>query len=108
MPLYEYICPKCNEVFERLRLMSEYNAPAACSKCGTSAGRIISSSHIRMAEPFRVVDSSGNITHEKQVLRSMPDWQDTKPIEHHGVPKPLISRSGNVYYPRKQRSNATV
>ena len=103
MPLYEYRC-ECGQEFEEIRPMSEYNEPASCPECGKSADRRVSNSFFRMAEPFRVVDSGGNITQEKQVLKSMPDWQETKPIEYSGVPKPLVSRSGTVYYPRKQRS----
>ena len=82
---------------------------ASCPECGKSGTSVIAGTHFRMAEPFRVVDSQGNITQEKQVVKSMPDWQETKPIEYSPeVPKPLISRSGNVYYPRKQRANAPV
>ncbi len=69
----------------------------------------MSNAHFRVAEPFRVMDSKGNITQEKQVLKSMPDWKETKPIEYSpGVPKPLISRSGSVFYPRKQREAANA
>ena len=109
MPIYEYSCG-CGQGFEALRPMSEYDKPSTCPECGESADRVLSSSHLRVAEPFKVVDSGGNITQEKQVLKSVPDWQDTKPLEYAGTPKPIVSRSGNVYYPRKQRgaSNATV
>lgn len=110
MPIYEYKCA-CGQKFEKLRPMSEYDKLSNCPECGKESGRLVSSSHFRMAECFRVVDPGGNITQEKQVAKSMPDWQEQKPMEYSAeVPKPLISRSGNVYYPRKQRSvnNASI
>ncbi|KKN71495.1 hypothetical protein LCGC14_0420740 [marine sediment metagenome] len=107
MALYEYECA-CSQRFTKIRPMSECDESSICPKCSKTAGRTMSSSHIRMAMPFRVVDSQGNITQEKQVLKHMPDWQETKPIEYFGTPKPIISRGGNVYYPRKQRVNAAV
>jgi len=110
MPIYEYGCA-CGQKFERLRPMSEYGESSDCPECGKESGRMMSNSYFRMAERFRVVDSGGNITQEKQVLKSIPDWQEQKPIEYSaGVPKPVISRGGNVYYPRKQRvvSNANL
>jgi len=33
MPIYEYICQNCNEVFEALRAMSQADAPIACTAC---------------------------------------------------------------------------
>ena len=109
MAIYEYECPTHSN-FERLRPMSESSESSSCPDCGKESGRIFSSTHFRMAEPFRVVDSQGNVTQEKQVLNNTPDWREQKPIEYSDkVPKPIISRGGNVYYPRKQRetSNAT-
>ena len=84
--------------------MSESEEPSDCPDCGKEAGRVLSSTHFRMAEPFRVVDSQGNITQEKQVINNTRDWRETQPIEYaDNVPKPIISRGGNVYYPRTQR-----
>ena len=103
MPIYEYRC-KCGKKFEKLRLMSQYSEPSTCTKCGKEADRIISNAHFRMAESFRVVDSDGNVTQEKQVVNNMPDLKDTKPKD---VPPritlPILSRDGNVYYPRRDR-----
>jgi putative FmdB family regulatory protein len=36
MPIYEYVCAGCHARFERLRTMSQANAPASCSQCGSS------------------------------------------------------------------------
>jgi putative FmdB family regulatory protein len=43
MPIYEYECANCHATFEKLRPMSQANAPAACSQCGsTDTSRAIS------------------------------------------------------------------
>lgn len=41
MPLYEYECPACGQVFEELRRAGDTTA-AACPKCGEPASRIVS------------------------------------------------------------------
>lgn len=42
MPLYEYQCPKCGNVFELIRLFAQAEAPAPCPTCGGSAKRLFS------------------------------------------------------------------
>ena len=37
MPLYEYRCTECQAKFEKLRPMSQADAPIACAICGSSA-----------------------------------------------------------------------
>ncbi len=49
MPLYEYICEKCDKVFEALGSMSNSEKPAACPKCGASADRIMPTTFASMA-----------------------------------------------------------
>ncbi len=34
MPLYEYRCPKCGELFEKLVRASEADRSVCCPKCG--------------------------------------------------------------------------
>ena len=34
MPLYEYICKDCDQIFEVIRLMKDADAPIDCKKCG--------------------------------------------------------------------------
>jgi putative FmdB family regulatory protein len=41
MPLYEYLCPKCGDVFEELR-KSVNDGEAPCPRCGETSKRIIS------------------------------------------------------------------
>ncbi|MGB9606494.1 MAG: FmdB family zinc ribbon protein [Bryobacteraceae bacterium] len=35
MPLYEYQCAECGEVFELLRRADEADEPAECPRCGS-------------------------------------------------------------------------
>jgi len=37
MPLYEYRCAECHTTFEKLRPMSQADAPADCVACGSTA-----------------------------------------------------------------------
>jgi len=37
MPLYEYRCADCHALFEKLRPMSQADAPIVCAKCGSCA-----------------------------------------------------------------------
>ena len=39
MPLYEYRCETCDEVFSELRCMSDREAPIECPHCG-GAGKV--------------------------------------------------------------------
>lgn len=41
MPLYEYYCEKCDNVFESLRSIAESDNPAPCPKCNNQAKRIM-------------------------------------------------------------------
>ena len=42
MPIYEYACPTCRNVFEKWLKLSETTENAPCPKCGEPARRIIS------------------------------------------------------------------
>lgn len=42
MPIYEYVCPKCNLKFELKRPYSEAGEDATCLQCHTSAKRVFS------------------------------------------------------------------
>ncbi|MCB0047237.1 MAG: zinc ribbon domain-containing protein [Caldilineaceae bacterium] len=39
MPLYEYACHECGEVFEKLVSMSKADAPQVCPACGGGQSR---------------------------------------------------------------------
>ncbi len=42
MPIYEYVCPKCEEKFELKRPMSQSSEAAPCPHCRQSSARILS------------------------------------------------------------------
>jgi putative FmdB family regulatory protein len=41
MPLYEYYCDNCDNVFEALRSIAQSDQPAKCLECGAAADRIM-------------------------------------------------------------------
>lgn len=49
MPLYEYYCGRCDEVFEALRPLRESEQPAPCPACGGDGGRIMPTSFAPMS-----------------------------------------------------------
>jgi putative FmdB family regulatory protein len=42
MPLYEYVCEKCETRFERLRRISAIDDPATCPEGHTGGRRVVS------------------------------------------------------------------
>jgi putative FmdB family regulatory protein len=42
MPLYEYKCSQCDELFEELRSINSRDAPTNCGKCGAVAAHVLS------------------------------------------------------------------
>lgn len=42
MPIYEYKCPSCGDVFEQRRPMSQATDPAPCPSCHAESPRTIS------------------------------------------------------------------
>lgn len=42
MPVYEYQCDACGLRFDKLRKMSESDAPQACLECGVAARKLVS------------------------------------------------------------------
>jgi len=42
MPIYEYICSRCEQKFELLKPMSQSGEGVACPNCGGKAGRVLS------------------------------------------------------------------
>jgi putative FmdB family regulatory protein len=76
MPLYEYYCDNCDEVFESLGSVSASDKPAKCPKCGAASDRIMPTSFASM------VRKDG--------------WKQRAPFHHHDVrnkaPKKSIAR----------------
>jgi putative FmdB family regulatory protein len=42
MPVYEYRCPDCTHLFEKLVSYSQADRDAACPSCGARAGKVLS------------------------------------------------------------------
>lgn len=61
MPVYEYVCEKCNKTTEALRRMSDADESIACEHCGSSKTK-------RAHSVFAA--SSGSGSHS---MPSMPD-----------------------------------
>ena len=49
MPLYEYYCEECDNVFEALRSLRQSEEAAACPKCGGDADRIMPTTFASMS-----------------------------------------------------------
>ena len=42
MPIYEYRCAACGNVFEMTRPISQSSEPASCTKCGKPSQKLVS------------------------------------------------------------------
>ena len=42
MPIYEYVCSRCEQKFELLKSMSQAGEAVPCPRCGGKAGRVLS------------------------------------------------------------------
>jgi putative FmdB family regulatory protein len=49
MPLYEYYCEDCENIFETLRSVRASEEPAPCSNCGREAERIMPTTFASMS-----------------------------------------------------------
>jgi putative FmdB family regulatory protein len=49
MPLYEYHCDRCDQVFEALGTVSRSGEPAKCPACGEAAERIMPTTFASMS-----------------------------------------------------------
>ncbi len=49
MPLYEYYCEKCDDVFETLRTFRDSDLPTRCPKCCAESGRIMPTTFASMS-----------------------------------------------------------
>ncbi len=66
MPLFEYACPDCLTVAERIRKTEERDDPATCLKCGGQMPRVFSAAHI---EPDGVYSYAPNEGSEEKFVR---------------------------------------
>ena len=42
MPIYEYLCPKCDSEFELMRSIAKADEAALCPKCGSKGEKLVS------------------------------------------------------------------
>ena len=57
MPIYEYVCPKCNLKFELKRPINEAGEEAPCPHCHSSAKRVFSTLSIIAKDGFGIPTS---------------------------------------------------
>ena len=50
MPLYEYYCDNCDNLFEALGSLSESDKPKVCPSCGWNADRIMPTTFASMSK----------------------------------------------------------
>ena len=63
MPIYEYKCEKCSDVFELFESINSKSEIRKCSKCGGVAKRIISMSNFQLkGSGWYVTDYKGKNT----------------------------------------------
>jgi putative FmdB family regulatory protein len=74
MPLYEYECQD-HGVFELLRALSEYAAPAACPACAVPASRVVSIPQLAcLSRATRTaIDRNEQSRHEPRLVRGCAD-----------------------------------
>lgn len=80
MPLYEYFCDKCDNLFETLRSISQSDQPAQCPKCGAPSDRIMPTTFSSMVRkqgwrqraPFHQSDVRAEGAGKKTVARVKP------------------------------------
>lgn len=51
MPIYEYQCESCGLKFERLRKISDSDAPQNCIECGTPSKKLVSVAAFAFSHP---------------------------------------------------------
>lgn len=51
MPVYEYLCEACGLKFDRLRKMSESDAPQPCLECGSDTRKLVSTVNHAFVHP---------------------------------------------------------
>ncbi len=91
MPLYEYYCENCDEVFDSLQAISRSDQPVACPKCGRDADRIMPTTFATMSR--------------------QKGLKERVPYHHHdvreGAKKPSIARVKPKSAPKRSSSGKT-
>lgn len=74
MPIYEYHCKHCEEIFSEFKKIADYKEPAVHT-CGTEGTRIISKPMVAVDYPAYVSPASGRVIngrkeHEAELKRT--------------------------------------
>ncbi len=80
MPLYEYECEKCTEVFETRASIADYQKKQPCPLCGEESPRILSNVNIGA---FSALSAEGQ--HEALRRRSVDHTKST--VAKEGIPQ---------------------
>jgi putative FmdB family regulatory protein len=90
MPVYEYLCKRCNGIFEALRPLRESAEPAPCPECSRESDRMMPTSFMaftyRDGYPRRIPDK-GTYWHLGKEVKS-PVTGPVRPNEHPEINKP--------------------
>jgi putative FmdB family regulatory protein len=87
MPIYEYCCEQCDEIFEALAAISAADAPRECPQCGLASPRIISACAIgagaaaTRAEPAAQSRPHGRTRRPTIPEYARPCWMDDRSAE---------------------------
>lgn len=58
MPVYEYVCKDCGHQFDKMRPMSQADAPVACAHCKSESTRRLLSRFFASSEGRSIASSS--------------------------------------------------
>ncbi|HXG42247.1 MAG TPA: zinc ribbon domain-containing protein [Dehalococcoidia bacterium] len=87
MPLYEYYCQQCDDVFEALRPVRESEMPAVCPRCGKEAERIMPTSFA--ARSFKAGYPQRVPYHQRPVYNRPPKFDRViAPVRQPGPDEP--------------------
>jgi len=89
MPVYEFFCATCDQVFTRLRSISEYHNPCDCPDCGATSPRVVATApglNTMRAETRKAHQTNERSAHEPRVRHSHTCGAGCN-HSHHNKPK---------------------
>ncbi len=103
MPIYCFRCPKCDNTFEEVRRVKDYEAPAVCLDCDCDAWRDLRVEHSGIRDSGcaawpKYCDASG--VHPDQI----PEAREH--LRSRGVPTDFLPDGRAVYTSRGHRKKA--
>ncbi len=60
MPVYEYVCKECGTHFDKMRPMSQADAPIACTQCKSESTRRMLSRFFASSEGHAITSSENS------------------------------------------------